>query len=92
MVHQPNRLKRERKKQDYKVRQEERRKAYRIALDYSYHDLVNGDVCWTQVSCGNSLTFIDVVYGRLKVAFGEGVPVLGLEYGEVLNGKETFQK
>ena len=61
--------------------------ARRVALDYSYRDPQNGDICWTNLPVKEGLTFRDVVYEQLKLIFGDHTPALSYEYGAVLNNR-----
>ncbi len=63
--------------------------ARRVALDYSYRDPQNGDICWTNLPVKENLTFRDVVYEQLKLIFGDHTPVLSYDYGDVLNSHKV---
>jgi hypothetical protein len=63
--------------------------ARRVALDYSYRDPINGDVCWTNLPVNDKMTFRDVVYEQLKLIFGDHTPALSYEYGDVLNSHKV---
>lgn len=49
-----------------------------ILLQYSFRDLVNTDIVYTQDNQ-------KIIYDQLKLVFGEGYSPITAEYGEVLN-------
>ena len=69
-----------------KKRRRESREERRIRLDkqrgillqYSFHDLVNGEIVHTVQTEG-------VVYAKLKIVFGEGFSPVSADFGQVLN-------
>ena len=49
-----------------------------VLLQYSFHDLVNGEIVHT-------VQTEVVVYEKLRIVFGEGYSPVSADYGQVLN-------